>query len=277
MEQEKKIKDSPDPVNIAGTKAILEQMMNCICKIKIKGATGTGFFCKIPLGVNETLNVLMTNYHVLDEKYYKDNKEINLLVNDEDKAYGINLLIERKTYFNKDYDIAIIELKDSDGIKNFLELDENLFKDKENIFYEDKSLYVLQYPNGKNACVSYGLLINIEKNDIKHTCSTEKGSSGSPILNLENNKVIGIHKEAGLSTFNFNKATFLKFPLNDFNEKENNLSTKLSIEIYQNYDKFSNLIWIDRNIHNTQNTQYTKEIHKFKFLKIKLFSDLYVL
>ena len=222
MEQEKKIKNSPDPVNIAGTKAILEQMMNCICKIKIKGATGTGFFCKIPLGTNETLNVLMTNYHVLDEKYYKDNKEINLLVNDEDKAYEINLLIKRKTYFNKDYDIAIIELKEEDGIKNFLELDENLFKDKENIFYEDKSLYVLQYPNGKNACVSYGLLINIEKNDIKHTCSTEKGSSGSPILNLENNKVIGIHKEAGLSTFNFNKGTLLKFPINDFNEEQKN-------------------------------------------------------
>ena len=275
MEQEKKIKNSPDPVNIAGTKVILEQLMNCICKIKIKGATGTGFFCKIPLGVNETLNVLMTNYHVLDEKYYEDNKEINLLVNDEDKAYEINLLIKRKTYFNKDYDIAIIELKEEDGIKNFLELDENLFKDKENIFYKDKSLYVLQYPNGKNACVSYGLLINIEKNDIKHTCSTEKGSSGSPILNLENNKVIGIHKEAGLSTFNFNKGTLLKFPLNDFEKKENNLSTKLSKEIYQKYNKGFNLIWIDRNIHNNQNTQYIKEIcSNFKFCKIKEFSDV---
>ena len=152
----------PNVISYECTKKIIEQMEKNICKIKIKGATGTGFFCKIPLGTNETLNVLMTNYHVLDEKYYKDNKEINLLVNDEDKAYEINLLIKRKTYFNKDYDIAIIELKDSDGIKNFLELDGNLFKDKENIFYEDKSLYVLQYPNGRNACVSYGLLINIE-------------------------------------------------------------------------------------------------------------------
>ena len=70
--------------------------------------------------------------------------------------------------------------------------------------------------------MSYGLLINIEGNDIKHTCSTENGSSGSPILNLENNKVIGIHKEAGLSTFNFNKATFLKFPLNDFKGEQKN-------------------------------------------------------
>ena len=47
---------------------------------------------------------------------------------------------------------------------------------------------------------------------------TEFGSSGSPILNLNTFKVIGIHKE-GSNHFNFNKGTFLKFPLNDFIKK----------------------------------------------------------
>ena len=98
MKKEKKIRNSPEPVNIAGTKAILEQMINCICKIKIREASGTGFFCKIPLGKNESLNVLMTNYHILDEKYYEDNKEIHLLLNDEKEAFAIDLLTERKTY-----------------------------------------------------------------------------------------------------------------------------------------------------------------------------------
>ena len=45
-------------------------------------------------------------------------------------------------------------------------------------------------------------------------------------------------------------------------------------DIYQNCDKDSILIWIDRNIHNNQNTQYTKEIHKFKCLKIKVFENI---
>ena len=45
-------------------------------------------------------------------------------------------------------------------------------------------------------------------------------------------------------------------------------------DIYQNCDKDSILIWIDTNIHNNQNTQYTKEIHKFKFLKIKVFENI---
>ena len=29
------IKNSPDPVDISGTRKVLEQMMNCICKIKV--------------------------------------------------------------------------------------------------------------------------------------------------------------------------------------------------------------------------------------------------
>ena len=40
------------------------------------------------------------------------------------------------------------------------------------------------------------------------------GSSGSPILNISNNKVIGIHKED--TKFEFNKRTYLKYPINEY-------------------------------------------------------------
>ena len=225
MKKEKKIKNSIDPVSISCTKKILDQMMNCICKIKIQGANGTGFFCRTQFEQNENIDFLMTNYHVLDEKYCEENKEINLLLNDDTEALIIDLTIKRRTYFNEDYDIALIEIKEIDKVNNFLELDDNLFKGKEKVFYEEKSVYVLQYPNGKIACVSYGLLINIDEYNITHTCSTENGSSGSPILNLENNKVIGIHKE-GSTVFNFNFATFLKYPLEKFIEKYLNKGKK---------------------------------------------------
>ena len=86
MKKEKKIKNSTDPVSISCTKKILEQMLNSICKIKIKGANATGFFCRTQLEANETIDFLMTNYHVLDEQYYKENKEINLLLNDDTEA-----------------------------------------------------------------------------------------------------------------------------------------------------------------------------------------------
>jgi hypothetical protein len=41
-----------------------------------------------------------------------------------------------------------------------------------------------------------------------HTCKAFNGSSGSPILNLENNKIIGIHSS---NNANINEGFFLNF------------------------------------------------------------------
>jgi len=164
------------------------------------------------------MNVLMTNYHVLDENFYGEKEALNLFINDDKDVKILDLNIKRKTYFNKKYDLAMIELKESDNINYFLELDDNLFKNEVKAFYEDISIYVIQYPLGNNAAVSYGLSNEINDFEIMHTCSTENGSSGSPILNLSNNKVIGIHKQSS-KNFNYNIGTCLKFPLNDFFEK----------------------------------------------------------
>ena len=218
MKKEKKIIGALEPVNIDSTSKILEQLRKCICKIKLKGEYGTGFFCKIPFG-KETMKVLMTNEHVLKEKNLKENKKLNLLLNDEKEVLIINLEIERKSYFNKDYDVTLIELKEEDKIKDYLELDDNLFQDNAEIIYVDKSIYILHYPNGNEAKISYGILHNIEKYNILHKCTTYEGSSGSPILNLQNNKVIGIHKEC-LIPFNYNMGTLLKLPLKDFIDKQ---------------------------------------------------------
>ena len=211
------IEGAVDPVNMTDTEKILHQMKNCVCKLKIGNISASGFFCKIPF-IN--MIFLMTNFHVISEEYTKKNKEINILLNDEKEALVIDLTIERKKYFNKEYDIAAIELKENDGIKEYLELDDNILKDNEKIYYEEKSIYILHYLLGNNICVSYGLLNRINKCDIMHLCSTDNGSSGSPILNLENNKVIGIHKQSS-TKFNYNKGTLLKYPLNDIIKKYN--------------------------------------------------------
>ena len=46
-----------------------------------------------------------------------------------------------------------------------------------------------------------------------HNCTTDNGSFGSPILNLQTNKVIGIHYK---SLTNYNIGTLLKLPIKDF-------------------------------------------------------------
>ena len=241
MNEEIKIKNSVDPVNILRTKRILNQMMNCVCKIKIKcnnqeriiakDAYGTGFFCKVPLNENKNVTCLMTNYHILNEKYFEGKKEINLLLNDDSEAKVIDLNIKRIIYYNKEFDTTIIELKDEDNVKEYLELDDNIFKDNEKVFYEGESIYIIQYPNGKEACVSYGILNGIHNYNIIHICSTDNGSSGSPILNLKNNKVIGIHKGSPDYTKNYNHGTLLSYPLNDFINK-NKIKNIIKGEIY---------------------------------------------
>ena len=52
----------------------------------------------------------------------------------------------------------------------------------------------MQYPDGNEASVSYGIIEKKENEyEFRHLCSTKAGSSGAPILNLKTNKIIGIH------------------------------------------------------------------------------------
>ena len=208
---EKLIESSPKPVTIEGTEKILSQMKNSICKIY--KCNGTGFFCNIPYKYGY-FKALITNYHIINNVYINHNQIIKISINDDKEELDIEIK-NRKIYLSDKYDITIIEIKNTDKIKvNYLELDDNIFKANSEFYYENSSIYALQYPNMNKASVSYGILRKIESNIITHTCCTQPGSSGSPILNLTNNKVIGIHGEA--TKFNYNVGSFIKSPINEF-------------------------------------------------------------
>ena len=65
------------PVSIEGTKKIVEQITNCICKVKNNQLIGTGFFCKIPYQNNTKINVLITSYQIINELYLNQYNFIN--------------------------------------------------------------------------------------------------------------------------------------------------------------------------------------------------------
>ena len=252
-----KIVDCPDYVNIKRTEIILEQMKKSICKInKGNGERGTGFFCKIPYQ-NKILKVLVTNYHIIDENYIKTKDKINLAINDNDNYINISLENDRKIYlseFEKE-DIAIIEIKDKEHSNkiNFLELDNRLLNENsESIYTSENSIYIIQYPNASEACVSYGILKLIKDHKLIHKCSTEKGSSGSPILNLKTNQVIGLH-QGHLNESN-NLGIFLKFPIQNLNNKmkiigeiKNNINNNI------NYNNINNKNHHNSNSNNNSN------------------------
>ena len=67
----------------------------------------------------------------------------------------------------------------------------------------------------QKASVSFGYGIKKEYTDIYHKCNTDPGASGSLILNLSTNKVIGIHK-CYIGSPEVNIGTFLKVPLLEY-------------------------------------------------------------
>ena len=218
IKKEKNIKEYPSHITIEKIELILEQMKNCVCKIFLKkGVTGTGFICKISVE-DSAYYVLITNYHIINDKYLENNKQIVYKINNNEENNILNIK-NRKIYLNEKYDIAIIELNEQINRKYYLELDDNLFKENIEICYEGITVYDIQYPKEDNISVSFGTIREIQDSvEIIHLCCTDSGSSGSPILNLKTNKIIGIHKEACIN-FNFNKGTFLKKPINEYIKK----------------------------------------------------------
>ena len=201
------IRGSPGIVCSKQILMILDQMNKCVCKVySERNCTSTGFFCFIPYN-NIKFPVLIVNNHVIDEGFINKNETISLELNNEKKTINIK---DKKIYTNREYDITIIEIDpDKDFIYNFLEIDENIFKEEE-IFFKDQSIYLPQCYKK----VSFGVLKKIDYDDqrIDHACSTERESGGSPIMNLSNSRVIGIH--CGFhKNININVGTFLKKPI----------------------------------------------------------------
>ena len=231
---EKDLVDAPESLSSAILKIILEQMEKSICKIKCNnGGNATGFFCIIPHPDKFTrLPVLMTNYHVINEK----EKKIIFTLNNEKSEYEIIIDNTRKVYYSRKYDITVIEIKVSDKLEmnSFLELDDNIFKDNPNDTYMKNSIYLIGYPNGGISKYSMGIFKLIEEDNftIRHLCRTNPGSSGCPIINLNNNKVIGIHKGAPVKN-NWNLGTFIKEPIEEFN-KTNLLKSNNTIDVKDN-------------------------------------------
>ena len=210
------IKGAKEPVPIYKTD--LKEMGKCICKIN-GNKIGTGFFCRINY-LDYSIPVLITNNHVIDENFMELKNQLKVYINDESYIIGINKKNIIYSSERNKYDIIIIKLREGE-IKNFLQIDQNIFKFNSENLYLDEQIFILHFPNIGEAKVSYACGIEkINDYDIKHKCNTEVGSSGGPIFSAITKRIIGIHKGAISNRERktvYNIGTFLKFPLNDLN------------------------------------------------------------
>ena len=291
---EKDIAESIKPIPIKSLEIILEQMKKCVCKIHSGKTKGTGFFTKIHFK-NSFLPVLITNNHILGINDIMNGRNITISLNNEVTFKNILIDEKRKRYTNEILDVTIIELNEKkDDIKYFLTLDDQIlsgFNSKNtgqnnyfNNIYQNESLYLLNYLRGEEIFVSYGLLESIQMDEINHKCSTDKGSSGSPILLLKSNKVIGVHHGNIKSDSKFNVGKLLVKPLIDFQNIQNISNNFLAItkesSLKINYLNKNSSIKINRSMDisninnkninniniNTNNIPKHKNINSFPFV-----------
>ena len=100
--------------------------------------------------LEESIRVLITNNHVLNENVVLPRNIINFSTNDDNNFDQILIDESRLIYTNYDYDITIIQLKEEDNIDNisFFDIYEQIFEINLEQ-YKNKEIYLLYYPKGK--------------------------------------------------------------------------------------------------------------------------------
>ena len=260
--------NKPVPMNIAN------KVMKSICKIIIKGINknniyGTGFFMKI----SNSLKFLITNYHVICPNVINQNIEVEIW---DQKKMKLNISNRYIKYFEKPKDITIIKIKDTDSIYNdieFLGYDSNYINGYN--IYKNNDIFTVQYPLGKDAVIASGIIVDIDGYEFDHNISTDEGSSGCPIILLNNNinliQVIGIHK-SGSYDENINSGTFIGELINYINnninivnkpeeKNENNDNAIISL----NNNKYNNILNL-KSIHElleNENNNIDEEMYEF--------------
>ena len=259
----KKNKYSIDSVDIDNIKIIEKQMKHCICRIKNGDKIYNGFFCNIEQNKENKIRGLFTSYDIINDKDIKEKKNLELFFNNNKEYKLIKLDNNRKIYSDKNLGIRIFIIQNNDNInndKNYLDLDDGLFK--KNISYNNKSIYIIQNQKGNKASVTFGNIREINDSKISHICKVLNNSEDSPILNLSNNKVIGIQ--------NNNGGLFLRAIIQDLN----NVKLKINNKEIENLVNKNNIIQKRDSLYILGKKKYknkTKYISE-KSIEIKLLS-----
>ena len=234
--KEKYLLDCPHPITVQEKQILNIQMKTCVCKIITNSSCGTGFFGLIKFPEQQkVIKALFTCYHNLISKdKSKIEKSFKYSIGINETLKEIKLDDSRFVYKNDIFDIIIIEILESDNLQmnSFLEFNDSIYKNdgfeklKKIIdikdAYSQVSVYLLHFPKFESLSYSTGVFLNLSDDyEIDHTCSSERGSSGGPIINLADQKVFGIHL-GRFDNSNNNAALFIKIAIENFIQKYEN-------------------------------------------------------
>ena len=148
---------------------------------------GLGFFCKIEDFKIPIKKALFTSNTILSEQYINKNPIIKIKYLNKIKEIPIN---KNRLYFtNSKLNYTLIEIFESDGIKDFFEIDKIIFE--ENKSFKNEEIIILEF--GQKLSFCSGKIKYHKNNQLVYTASPKNDSSGSPIIRKSNTMALGIH------------------------------------------------------------------------------------
>ena len=168
-------------------------------------------------------------------------------------------------YLFKEYDLSILKILEDkkDNIK-YLEIDDNIFNEELEINYYKSSIYIIQSNKKKDISISFGKIKGIIKSKLTYSYYTYSNSEGLLILNLSNNKIIGLHRN---NSNNYNKGILLKDIIKSIFNEQKYKNEKNEINLLINVDKndINKRIYFLDNYDNRHN--HLKELNDLKSKK----------
>ena len=227
MESEIEIKDELKLNNPIDDISNIMKVAKGTVKIELDNDKGvaSGFFLKLERN-NKEFYCLMTNAHVITKKMITNQEKIKIKYDNETKEINLELNEKERIIFcfmALGIDITIIEIIPKDGIKDktyFL----NPNTDNNYEEFIGKNIQIIQFPDGKKLSKSEQKITErFTKIDYMfyHNASTIEGSSGSPIILKDDDKVLGIHK-GGIRGKKKNVGIFIGIILDDIKEYKRN-------------------------------------------------------
>ena len=258
---------------------ISEKISGSILRIEFEKKISTGFFIKINLNKNKH-NFILTCAHSISQEDINSKITITIFYGKANKETEQKIKLdinERfiKCFMNFDIDATILEVLQEDNIPE----DKYLYPDLnyENGYdqYIGNQIFTGGYPEvsvykGDKHFSSGNIKSYKDKKKINfcHTCATKEGSSGSPLINI-NQQVIGIHYGCN-NQQTINHGTFIgeiiknltleqdKIILKEYEFKSNEKSKEQGDEEINNKEDEKLIINKNKKIVNKDNETFNK-------------------
>ena len=216
-------------VVLDSSKTIINQIEKYIFKIKVGNKESIGYFCKIPFpNKNNLLSVFITDNNILNEEILNKKDDNIMIYNGEKKIKEISFS-NRRIYTSREFNTTIIEIKEDDEIKNYIELDDNIIEGivndekKENPIIEnyfvDNPIYKINNQFGL-LTVTYSTIHAIyedTKSNFLYYYNKKDEPKEGPIFSANNLKIVGQGKDHSFRSCN--TGTFLYYPIKEFIQK----------------------------------------------------------